>query len=318
MPEKPGNGGHGLESYDPETGRYIKEGDSKYHAGAHFSVDEISKMISAGYYGDDFKSMFDAGDDNEKTAIIGYLQTKLDNFYTKNKLENEKDFKMLTNAEFRQYAAECKQLCDPQDYRYFNYNYRGAGDRSFEFNKALRTGDMKYLRLIGMSQSEFDAQVAAFDRLTSVFEAPKDMQGIRFDQTGPIVSWFKGSGVLDGLPTYLNEYGYEQLNQRNLDLDDLKNRLSRLIGSVVKRDGAYSSFSCVDEGNNKVASHMVKNSDKIIAIRYNIPKGKHIFLSDYQYESEGMFPRDTKFIIQDVKKENIGGQERVVLYYGVE
>ena len=144
MPEKTGNGGHGLEAYDPETGRYIKEGDSKYHAGAHFSVKEISEMITEGYYGDDFKQLFVSGDDDAKTALIGYLQTKLDNYYTKNKLENQKDFKSLSMAEFNKYAAECKAKCDPSDYSFFNYNYRGAGSVSLEFNKVLRTGDEKY------------------------------------------------------------------------------------------------------------------------------------------------------------------------------
>ena len=164
-----------------------------------------------------------------------------------------------------------------------------------------------------MSKSRFEAQVKAFDNLTSSYQAPQDMQGYRFDETGPIVSWFGSSGVLDGLPRFVNQYGYEQLDQKNLDLKDLANRLSKLIGSVVPRDGAYSSFSCVEK-----QSHMQYNSDKIIGIRYNIPKGKNIFISDYGHESEGMFPRDTKFIMQDVKIEKFGGYERVIMYYGVE
>lgn len=313
MAKKLGNGGHGLEEYDAETGRYIKQGDSTYHSGAHFSVSEISKMISDGYYGDELANLYNNSDEEKQSALIGYLQTKLDAYYTKNKLENQKDFKTLTKQEFDEYGLECQKNTTSKDRSYFYSNYVGTGSLSFEFNKALRTGDLNHLKKVNMSVSEFEEQVAAFDRLASSFEAPKDMQGFRFDQTGPIVSWFGKSGVLDGLKTFKNQYGYYQLEQSNLDLKDLKNRLSQLIGSVVPKDGAYSSFSCVEN-----QSHMAKNPDKIIGIKYNIPKGKKCFISTYKYESEGFFPRDTKFVIQDVKIEKVGGYERVILYYGVE
>lgn len=319
MPDKLGNGGHGLEAYDPDTGRYIKEGDNSYHAGAHFSVNEISDMITNGYYGDDFKKLYDEGDDDAKTAIIGYLQTKLDAYYTKNKLENQKDYKMLTRAEFDEYAKDCKAVCNPADYRYFNNNYRGAGNVSFEFNKCLRTGEEKYLKLIGMSKSEFDAQVAAFDRLTSSYKAPRDMQGMRFDETGPLVSYFSQSGALNGVPQHKNQYGYMVLDEDKVDLNDLKNRLLPFIGTTVPGDKAFTSFSCAESSDkSSVASHMIKNPDKIVVSKYNIPKGNDIFLSDYGYESEGMLPRNTKLIIQDVAVEKIGGKDRLVLYYGLD
>lgn len=314
MSKKVGNGGHGLENYDPETGRYIEtgEGDTQYHSGTHFSVAQISEMLSNGYYGQDIANLYNNGDEEEKSALIGYLQVKLDDFYTKQKLENQKDYKPLTIDEFREYGAICAANTTQEDKNFFYSGYRGAGQRAFEFNKALRTGNLEVLNRVGISVERFEAQVAAFDRLANSFKAPKDMLGVRFDQTGPIFSWFGKSGVLNGLPTK-EAFGYTQLDQENLDLKDLADRLSRLIGSVVPKDGAYSSFSCVEK-----QSHMTKNPDKIICTKYNIPKGKNCFISQYEYESEGFFPRDTKFIMQDVKVENIDGVERVVLYYGVE
>ena len=312
MSKKLGNGGHGLENYDPETGRYIKDGDTLYHAGTHFSVAQISEMISSGYYGKDIADLYNNGDDEEQSALIGYLQTKLDKYYTDLKLKNEKDFKTLTNEEFNKFGEICYQKCSQSDQDYFYRNYRGAGQKAFEFNKALRTGDLSVLSKVGMSKEEFEKQTAAFDRMANSFELPKDMQGFRYDQTGPIVSWFGKTGVLNGLPTK-EAFGYTQLDQEKINLNDLADRLSRLIGSTVPRDGAFSSFSCVEK-----QSHMIKNPEKIICTKFNVPKGKKCFISRYAYESEGFFPRDTKFIIQDVKVENQDGMERVVLYYGVE
>jgi len=311
MAEKIGNGGHGLEDYDPETGRYIKESD-KYHAGTHFSVSEISEMITTGYYGQDIADLFNNGDDDEKSALIGYLQTKLDNFWTKQKIENEKDFSSVSQSEFSEYGRECESKTNYSDRSYFYNNYVGAGQMSFEFNKALRLNDTSYLKRVGMSLTEFENQVAAFDRLTNSYEAPKDMQVFRYNTPSVLVSWFGKSGVLDGIPTMDDGYGYLTLDMSKTSLKDLEGRLKALIGSKVARDGAFSSFSCVEK-----SSHMVKNSDRNIKIKYNVPKGKKCFISQYNYESEGMFPRDTSFVIQDVRLEEENGVERLVLYYGV-
>ena len=313
MAQKPGNGGHGLEEYDPETGRYIKEGDTQYHAGTHFGVEQISEMITSGYYGQDIADLFNNGDDEEKSALIGYLQTKLDGFFTKQKLENEKNFKTISQAEFTAFGDICEKNTSVADRNYFYHNYVGAGQRAFEFNKALRLNDTSYLAKVGMSLTEFENQTAAFDRLANSFEVPQDMQTFRYDRPGVLTSWFGKSGVFDDIPMVDDGYGYLMPDMNKTNIRDLERRMQSLIGSRVKRDGAFSSFSCVEK-----SSHMVKNADRFVKIKYNIPKGKKCFISKYDYESEGMFPRDTAFVIQDVKIENENGVERLVLYYGVE
>ena len=334
MPKKTGNGGNGLESYDPETGRYIAEdkgadGLQKYHAGTHFSVSEIEQLIEDGYYGDDIKNYYANADDNKKNQIIGYFQQKLDSFWTKDKLKREKSFRNLTIPEYQAAAADCDSKTKASDRAQFHHGYKGAGDTSFEFNKALRFGIDNYLakfgenrlRQAGLTVEEIEDRAAAFERLTNAYEAPQDMQAFRFDGTGPITSYFLSTGVFDGLPTFENQYGYTQLDPKAVDLDDLANRMQNLIGSMVPRDGAYLSFSCIPEW-----THMGKNPDKIIMTKYNIPKGKKCFISNYQYESEGLLPRDTQLIVQDVKKEQVsvpdgnGGMtlvDKVVIYYGV-
>ena len=55
-----------------------------------------------------------------------------------------------------------------------------------------------------------------------------------------------------------------QLDPKAIDLDDLASRMQNLIGSMIPRDGAYLSFSCIPEW-----THMGKNPDKIIMTKYN-------------------------------------------------
>ena len=66
---------------------------------------------------------------------------------------------------------------------------------------------------------------------------------------------------------------------------------------------------------------MAKNLDnnkRSILIRYNVRKGTKAWISDYGYESEGLFNRRTGFFIQGASLENIGGKEVIVLEYGIQ
>ena len=262
----------------------------------------------------------------QKHELISYLQDMLDQYNTREVLLN-KDLPPISEQEFREYGKECEEKTTLADRSGFYNGYRGAGKTSFEFNKALRFGFDQFYHAYPqfkyspeLNQEAITARAQKLDNLTNSWEFPEDKKVIRFVDTAPLISWFKGSGIFDGLKTYTNEYNLEMLNE-GYDKRDLVNRLNTLIGTRVPPDGSFTSFSCLSD-----ASHMANNLDnnkRSILIRYNVRKGTKAWISTYGYESEGLFNRRTGFVIQGANLETVidnSGRkwEVVVLEYGIQ
>lgn len=335
MAQKRGKGGYGSENYDPETGRYIKD-DNKYHAGVGASVEQLLSDLKSGFYdepeGDIFPSKAFENDKDEeaeedeelwqyKSDMVAYLQDALDAQNTEESIKNT-NFPEISESEYRDYYRQCEQLTTIRDRGAFYNEYRGAGEVSFEFNKALRFGLQQFYSVYPQYQNNVylnpDAitnRAKKLDNLTNAWEFPEDKKVVRFVDTAPLVSWFKGSGIFDGMKMYTNEYNLEMLRD-GYDKQELVKRLNTLVGTKVPPDGSFTSFSCMSD-----ASHMVKHLDsnkRHVLIRYNVRKGTKAFISNYEYESEGLFNRTTGFFIQGASLENIGGKEVIVLEYGIQ
>ena len=337
MAEKRGKGGYGSENYDPETGRYIAEDkDRRYHAGAHISVDEILAALKAGEYDEPENGFFGASffendkddeleEDEEtwqnKSDVVAYFQEEYDKAYTRQAILDT-NYPEITDSEYRQYYTECLNNTTLRDRAAFNNEYKGAGEMCFEFNKALRFGlDQFYAAYPRFKNSPYlnpeaiTERAKKLDNLTNAWEFPENKKVIRFVDTAPLLSWFKDFGVFDGMQTYTNEYKLEMLKE-GYDKQELANRLNELAGTKVPPDGSFTSFSCLSD-----ASHMAKhldNNKRHILIRYNVRPGTKAFISDYGYESEGLFNRTTGFFVQGASLEKIGNHEVIVLEYGIQ
>lgn len=338
MATKRGKGGYGSENYDPETGQYIKE-DNKYHAGAGISVAEILRGLKAGEYDDDQyqAAPFFANDNDEeleedeelwktKSDLVSYLQEWYDQQNTEQVLMNT-NMPEITQQEFSEYGKQCEEATSLADRGAFYNGYRGAGQACFEFNKALRFGFNQFYKAYpqfkyspNLNPEAITDRAKKLDNLTNSWEFPENKKVIRFVDTAPLISWFESSGIFDGMNLYTNEYNIKML-QEGYDKQELANRLKALVGTKVPPDGSFTSFSCMSD-----ASHMAKNLDnnkRSILIRYNVRKGTKAWISQYGYESEGLFNRKTGFVVQGANLETFTDDsgrkwEVIVLEYGIQ
>lgn len=343
MAEKKGKGGYGSENYDPETGRYIKE-DSSYHAGVNLSVNDLIDLLKQGYFDDPdlpdeeglYSSIFANDKDEEldededvwnlKNTVISAFQKALDDANTKASLLDT-NYPEITPAEFKEWGKQCQEATSIKDRAAFNNEYRGAGDLSFEFNKALRFGFDKFYQLYprflnspSLNPQAITERAQKLDNLTNSWSFPENKKVIRSLDTAPLISWFRDTGVFDGMAMYKNQYNYDMLKP-GYDKQELVNRLNTLVGTRVPPDGSFTSFSCMSD-----ASHMLKNLDnnnRDIIIRYNVRPGTKAWISDYGYESEGLFNRTTGFFIQGASLEKYKDDrgrdwEVIVLEYGIQ
>ena len=342
MAEKRGKGGYGSEKFDPETGRYVAEDSQNvYHAGVGQNVKELLEQLKSGLYDEPDKDFFpselfvnDKDEEleedeelwNTKHELVSYLQEMLDAANTEEMMMNT-NFPEISESEYRQYYTECLQNTNVRDRAAFNNEYRGAGELCFDFNKALRFGLQRFYEVYPryknssmLNPTAITERAKKLDNLTNAWEFPEDKKVVRFVDTAPLLSWFKGSGIFEGMNLYTNEYNLEMLKE-GFDKQELVNRLNTLVGTKVPPDGSFTSFSCLSDASH-MAEHLDNNKRNIL-IRYNVRQGTKAYISDYGYESEGLFNRTTGFFIQGASLEKVTDKrgrtfEVVVLEYGIQ
>jgi len=337
MPTKTGNGGHGQEKYDPATGQYVGEDKQnnldKYHAGSGFPSAELEKQLLNGDFGQDFVDYYNKADNDTKQQILEYVHSQYDESNTAEKMAE--GFKELSSSDYRnmQQDALRNSTLTPDEVDAI-HNYIGTGKTSFYLNTAARFGYDEMRRQVMqnegydpenspgnyLNRDNVDSFLKAMDKGTHDFKLPQDTRAYRYLGTGPIVSWFKNTGILDGLATESNRGWHEHLKP-GFDMQDLAKRLSNLVGTVMPKDGSYMSVSMCPE-----LSHMkqkIGSNAKPILMKIDLPKGQSAYISSNTHESEGMLPSDIDLYIKDVKLENEYNSKngvttpRVVIYYGV-
>lgn len=338
MATKPG-GGNQQESYDPNTGKYVasggegyqddKTGLKKYHSGSMKSTQDIIDAITSGAYGQDFSDYYNQADPQTRQEMIDYVHSEMDSANTQGEISQR--FSPMDYNEYRDFQrqAMASSGLTPQDWSVIDH-YIGTGSTSFYLNTAMRLGYDEMLKQFKavkgydpnmnpgdyLSRANVELFKKTMEKATHSCHAPRNMQVDRYIGTGPLVSWLKNTGVLDGLPTENNGW-HDRLVKGTYTMDDLANRLTALIGSVMPKDGSFLSFSACPN-----LSHMkgkVGATKKDILIRIDVPQGQDMLITRNTHESEGMFPNDIDFFVKDVKVERDGGvgTERVVLYYGI-
>ena len=322
MDVKTGGGGK-PERYDENTGKYVDSngGSQKYKAEVKLSDEDIIKAITSGEYGDEILNIWNVLDDSEKQEFLQDLRSDLSDFNTKQDLA--KRYNPMTLEQFNQWGRESESNCEKDDLSAFNSKYRGAGDLSFEFNKAFRLGFDKFYEKQPqfktssyLSPEAITEQARKFDRLTRSFKTPQDVSVYRYVDTNYLVSQFKYyfNDAIKVNPGTQDTYWYDTID-KSVPLKTIYECLKNSIGDVILPDKAFTSFSCV-EGQTHMGRH--KNDDfKPIKLVYDVDKGQNCFISTYGYESEGMFPRETSYYVKDVKMVNQDGQERIFIYYGI-
>jgi len=244
-------------------------------------------------------------------------------------------------------------LFDPNSLGAFYNNYKGAGDYCFEFLKAARMGYDNYVLNFGQdradrflfnpnnppkwqaknSREEFERRMKAFDEITSKFECPKDCQVYRLLDENYIVSQFrdvlsaKGFDIIpelnyretdaNGNPAFKTDY--DTIDRKKYTVQEIAEALEDVIGYEVKSDNAPISFGMDINYSHMIRAHNNDDDYKRIWIKFDVPKGTKMFVSDYRAESEGIFHRGLNYFVKDVKveKDPVVGRERVCLIYGI-
>lgn len=343
MATKPG-GGSKQENYDPNTGKYIasggegyqndKTGLKTYHSGSGKSTQEIVKEITSGTYGQDFADYYNKSDAQTQQEMIEYVHETIDEANTQG--EKQQRFTPMGYNEYRDFQSQA--MADSgltaHDWDVIHH-YIGTGSTSFYLNTAMRLGYDEMLKQFiatkgydpnddpndYLSRQNVEEFKRVMEKATHSCHAPRNMVVDRYIGTGPLVSWLGKTGILDGIPTENNGW-HDRLVKGTYSLQDLANRLTALIGSIMPRDGSFLSFSACPELSHmkrKTGTGSKSTGKKDILIRFDVPEGQDMLITRNTHESEGMFPNDLDFFVKDVKveKDNGTGPERVVLYYGI-
>lgn len=350
MPVKLGKGGKGNQNYDETNGEFTsdnggtgaKTGD-KYSADSGISDDEILAWINDPE-NSDISSTYQGLPDDKKPEFISAIKEYMDQQETDMKMHER--FPSIDMGTFLQWGRTSEGNANPVDLAFFRQDYKGAGQRSFNFTKALRIGydktaywyDNEYDPTMGglrpgyekrraydlMDRRTFENGVESMENLTHGFKAPQDFSGYRLVDMNYIASMFRGVDEFRDMSFKKDMFNYNNFESEP-DVDDIYSRLKKMVGKVVSGDGSFTSFSCV-EGKTHMGKIRGKSDFKRIHIIYDIPKGKDLFVSTYAGESEAVLPRETDFYVKDVQKET--GQyyddsgklvpaERIVLLYGI-
>lgn len=330
---KVGGGGQ-QENYDPNTGKYVKSdvgslGREVFHFGSKLSSNDIENKLLNGDFGSDFKDYYENADAETKNEIIGHIHSQFDDYNTQQ--DRSVHFKPMDYNEYLQFQRDAinNSNLTPDELQSIHH-YVGTGSTSFYLNTAMRLGYDEMLKqfinvkgydpnsVAGdyLSRPEFEKFKKAMEKATHSVQAPRDMQVERYLGTGPIVSWFKDTGVLNGIPIENNGW-HDKLQAGSYSLQDLKDRLTPLIGTVMPQDGSFMSFSATPSATHMGSKRGAKKKD--ILMKIDVPKGQTMHITGNTHESEGMFPNDIDLYIKDVQLERDSkiGEERVVIYYGI-
>lgn len=322
MDEKLGKGGNGMQPFTS---------DGKYAADSGVSDEEITDYISSN---PKLSSAFASLSPEKRGILMQRIRDALSANRTKERMSER--FDPIGVDEYRAMASDCAAAVsaaygeDAQNVLDAFYSgYMGAGQRSFNFNKCLRLGyDEARKWYDGMlnergwsdrgdfpSREEVADRVERLDRLTNAWGMPRDSNAFRYVDENWVVSAFRD--LVDGFGIVKDPYGYDSLDKKSVSVDELVDALSNAVGKKIDGDSGFTSVSMVPK-----MSHMEKHSDeerfKRIHLSYDIPKGTPMFVSNYERESEALFPRGTNFFVKDVGKEtDENGRERVVILFGI-
>lgn len=314
-----------LEDYKKE----IKLNESKFQEELEFTKNDLKNALESGKFDQELLEIYNQLDDKEKKEFLNDLYNEIIGEQTQNTL-NER-FDGFSQSEYKQMYSDCLRTLQQNgvtqhDLNAFYNEYKGAGDLSFEFNKALRMGFAEYYKKYPqyrnsgyLSQNAVMDRASRMDKLTRNYEMPRNGMVYRYLDENYLVSTFEQFGVLDEFDIYTDpQYKYQTIDRRKYSVQQLYEALQPLIGGTVDGDGGFTSFSTVS-GQTHMGRHSSQNDYKRIQIKYDVPQGTKCFISNYGYESEGLFPRETKYFIKDIQLEkDEQGLERVVMYYGVQ
>ena len=313
-----------LEDYKKE----IKLNERKYKEELEFSKNDLKNALENGMFDQDLLNVYNQLDDNDKKEFLNDLYNEIIGEQTQDTF-NER-FDGFDIDEYRKMYSDCWNVLKQNgvtqhDLAAFKNEYRGAGSLSFEFNKALRMGFTEFYKKYPQFKNSWDLSQKAIidraermDKLTRHYEMPRNGMVYRYLDDNYLISEFAKFGVFDDFDIYTDpNYQYQTYDRNKYSVKQVYEALQPLIGCTVNGDGGFTSFSTVPKKTH-MGNHSSQSQYKRVHIKFDVPKGTKCFISDYEGESEGLFPRETKYFIKDIKLEkDEQNLERVVLYYGV-
>lgn len=347
---KPG-GANKQEAYDVKTGKYVAESGVTDQD----IVDELNKGAD-GFFGQEGKDKYDSLDEDGKKDLVNQIQELIKGQKTEQKMTER--FAPTNINDFMDWNRQClahwgydpatmsrasanQILNNPNNLGAFYNGYKGAGDQCFEFLKAARMGYDEYILQFGQeradtwlgSRADYERRLKGFDEITSKFECPKDCQVYRLVDENYIAGQFKdiltqkGFDVIPelnykttdskGNPSFKTDY--ETIDRSKYSVQEIAEALQDVIGYEVNSDNAPMSFGMDIKHSHMIYAHNNDDDYKRIWIKFDVPQGTKMFVSDYMAESEGVFHRGLNYFIKDVtvEKDPAVGRERVVLLYGI-
>lgn len=331
------NNTKGNKFHDEKNGQFISKdtnsqtGLEQHHEGSGLSDQNIVDDILSGQYGQDLADYYN-DNPSEREALIEYIHSEIDSANTENK-KNER-FTPLSTQEYYDFQQNSMMNSGLSNQEIsVIHRYIGTGSTSFYLNTAMRIGYDEMLKQFikregydpntipgdYLSRDNFNEFKTVMEKATHSSQAPRNMRVDRYIGTGPLVSWLKNTNILSGLQTESNGF-HEHLTPGTYNIQDLADRLSSLIGSVMPRDGSFLSFSAApDKSHMKHKQGSGTKKAKDVLLKIDVEKGQDMLITSNTHESEGMFPSDTDFYVKDVKVErnDSTGKDMVVMYYGI-
>lgn len=350
-PDTHTNNGGEQQPVEKDTQQFTSDGSAtkstaeKYKITSSYDEKSVAEALLNGKFGEKYKFAFARLNDKQKEEVIGEIKKSLDS--KAEAVEANRAFKQMTYDDFVNIGKENKEKITETIangdamYQDFRSKYTGNGQVCFNFNKSLRMGwdsfaewyknkysynpmheDAGSDSSLSMTQEGVEEFAKTMDTLTNAYQIPENTRTYRLVDDNYIATSFE-----DYLKDKLSisedpQWGYKTIDRANVSVDQLYGLMTDLIGCKVKADGGFTSFSCVEN-----ASHMAKNQDpntyKRILIHYDMPRGTKCLISDYEGESEGVFPRGTGFFIKNVEKQTVKSYngtdlERLVLTLGIQ
>lgn len=324
-----------------KKGGYTPDFSNRYFINVEIEERDVDDYINSNQY---LKTKYDASDDNTKKAVREKLKKKLSKEsyeeYIKEGFRNSnmQDFKEFRDKMDASIPATLTSSRTGKTYtkaEMVNAAHSMCGSPwSFVYQTYCRIGKdaMKKLdRYKDYSDSQFAKMEDWKDKmhaLTSFCKSDKDIRVYRLLNTDYLVSQF--DEILPPMNRY-QYFAYQKLKgsngQPNLSEDEIKqlaDTFKQCIGMNVASDNGFSSFG-MDEASSHMARHLDPDTQRQVQILYDCPKGTNMYVTNYQYETEGYFGDNVSYYIKDaypVKRQvsrgaSTGTVDTLVLVYGV-
>lgn len=350
-----GPNGESMQGYDAE-GKYTStdaDGFSSYRVETSLKEDKtlLSAMLSMGKMNKKQFNKIMSLTPAKRKEILDKVRDQLET--NASQMEASRDYPLVNPEDFQVLAVShlaTLQSKYPEEYQEllnsFYHGYQGAGQQCFEFLKCWRMGWDNYQYMINntpnyeyavyapRNKEAFEKQVKNLTTLSESCKTPMSFATRRFVDLNWLVSFMGKDWCSKIGPIVKDQYGYDTFDP-SVKVEDvlkaLQDKLAETPRIMRKPDDAVSSISIVEKPEDtKTGSHMVHHNDalgtqnqyKSILVRYDVPAGTTMFITNYKRESEALLKPGQAMFVKSVEPENVTLNDgskaiRIVIHVGL-